>query len=162
MGALRPILSNEDTHSRSVLETYVEKKKNSASITLTIWSASHADSCQKHHIIPLNSLYSGLEGTSIWYRTYLPQFQLNKLSPKHSGAQNKKKTVPQNGFPWNWKIDFLCEKNQILSQFQNFACTLHAFFRGQIWMKRMFLEFWFLHFLCKFVFFCKHGSNAIN
>ena len=117
------------------------KKNNSALITLTIGPASHADSCQKHHVLPLNSLYSGLEGTSRWHHTYLPPFQSNKRSPERHGAHNKKNRVSK----WfSWKLenkDFLCEKNQILSQFQNFACTLHAFFRGRIWMKRMFLEF---------------------
>ena len=91
IAAQLPIWSSQDIHSRSVLESYVEKKNSSALITLTIGPASHADSCQKHHVIPLNSVYSGLEGTSRWHHTYLPPFQSNKRSPKHPGAQNKKK-----------------------------------------------------------------------
>jgi len=66
------------------------KKKNSASITLTIGSTPHANSCKKYHVIPLNSLFSGLEGTSRWHHTYLPPFQSNKRLPKHSGAKKKK------------------------------------------------------------------------
>ena len=91
------------------------KKNNSASITLTIGPAPHADSCQKHYVIPLKSFYSGLEGTSRWHHTYLPPFQSNKRSPEHPGAQNKKHSASKWFSIKLENKDFLCEKNEILS-----------------------------------------------